>query len=201
MASSPAKRRKLSPEPTIPKSAPSTPTRLPGPRDAIQASINRPSFASPTKASLSRHNPQLLARPRSAAPGEQRSSSKENELPTATLFVTPSKNMDAEAAVQGSQNPRMVGEDVNKEAQPEVGAPISGQPTPQGRAARSAGGSLSAPPRRGSRTPGKAISKVPDSADRQAKSAKGNEAVLGDKAIPPVPFRSAGLRRSPIPSQ
>jgi hypothetical protein len=112
--------------------------------------------------------------------------------------------MDAEAAAQGLHNPRVVSEDINKEARPEVGAPVSGQPTPQGRAARAAGGSLSAPPRRRSRTPGKAISKGPDSADRQVKSAKGNEAhqsLLGDKTITPVPFRSAGLGRSPIPQQ
>jgi hypothetical protein len=100
------------------------------------------------------------------------------------------------------QNPGVGGEDVNKEAR--VGAPISGQTTPQGRAARSAGGSLSAPPRRRSRTPGKPISKGPDSADRQVKSGRANEAhqsLLGDKATTPVPFRSAGLRRSPIPPQ
>jgi hypothetical protein len=112
--------------------------------------------------------------------------------------------MDIEAGVQGSQNPRVAGEDVNKEAQPEVEAQVAGQPTPQGRAARSAGGSLSAPPRRRSRTPGKVMSKGPDSADRQVKSVKGNEthqSLLGDKAITQVPFRSAGLRRSPIPSQ
>ena len=204
MASSPSKRRKLSPEPSIPKSAPNTPSRLPGPRDAIQTSINRPSFASPTKASISRHTPQLLARPRSAGPGEQRSSSKENELPTATLFVTPSKNMDVEAGMPDLQNPRVGVEDVNKEARPEAGASVSGQTTPQGRAARSAGGSLSAPPRRRSRTPGKPISKGPDSADRQAKSGRANQAhqsMLGGKATTPVPFRSAGLRGSPIPSQ
>ena len=84
--------------------------------------------------------------------------------------------MDAEADAQALQNPRVAGEDINKEARPEVGVPIAVPPTPQGRAARSAGGSLSAPPRRRSRTPGKAMSKGPDSADRQVKSAKGNEA-------------------------
>jgi hypothetical protein len=112
--------------------------------------------------------------------------------------------MDAEAGVPGSQRSRVAGEDINKEARPEVGAPLAEQPTPQGRAARSAGGSLSAPPRRRSRTPGKVMSKGSDSADRQVKSAKGNEAsqsVLGERIITPVPFRSAGLRRSPIPSQ
>jgi hypothetical protein len=112
--------------------------------------------------------------------------------------------MDAEADIQGLQNPRVAGEDVNQEARSEVGAPISVPPTPQGRAARSVGGGLSTQPRRRSRTPGKAIAKAPDSAERQVKSAKGNEApqpLLGDKAITSAPFRSAGLRRSPIPAQ
>ncbi len=112
--------------------------------------------------------------------------------------------MDTEAGVLGPQNPRVAVEDNNKETRPEVGAPLAGHPTPQERAAGSAAGSLSAPPRRRSRTPGNFMPKDPESTERQVKSAKGSEtsqSLLGDRVAMPVPFRSAGLRRSPVPSQ
>ncbi|PBP22088.1 hypothetical protein BUE80_DR007075 [Diplocarpon rosae] len=81
MADSPAKRRKTSPTKCIPIDAPATPSRIPVPRkDGPQSSSRRPSFASPTKASLSRHHPQILNRPTSSGMGGARPESRGTAL-------------------------------------------------------------------------------------------------------------------------
>src|ERR1700709_1863768 len=73
MESSPSKRRTTSPQTSVPIDAPTTPSRIPVPREGTKTlQGRRPSFASPTKASISRHNPQLLARPPSAGTGAER---------------------------------------------------------------------------------------------------------------------------------
>lgn len=70
MDDSPAKRRKTSPTTSIAIDAPTTPSRIPVPRrDGEKPPTNRPSFASPTKASIARYNPQLLNRPSSSGAG------------------------------------------------------------------------------------------------------------------------------------
>ncbi|KAG9241576.1 hypothetical protein BJ878DRAFT_520021 [Calycina marina] len=61
MQRTPPKRRTVSPRAAIPINAANTPSRIPGPKNgATTPRSGRPSFASPTKASLSRHNHQLL---------------------------------------------------------------------------------------------------------------------------------------------
>ncbi|KAK2626874.1 hypothetical protein QTJ16_004049 [Diplocarpon rosae] len=81
MADSAAKRRKTSPTKYIPIDAPATPSRIPVPRkDGPQSSSRRPSFTSPTKASLSRHHPQILKRPISSGMGGARPESRETAL-------------------------------------------------------------------------------------------------------------------------
>ena len=68
MEFSSSKRRKTSPTTSVPIDAPTTPSRIPVRKDgATTPRSRRPSFASPTKASLARHNPQLLRRTPPAA--------------------------------------------------------------------------------------------------------------------------------------
>ncbi|CAG8974503.1 hypothetical protein HYALB_00009038 [Hymenoscyphus albidus] len=78
MEHSPAKRRKTSPTTSLPINAPTTPSRIPVlRRDGDKTPTSRPSFASPTKASFSRHNPQLLSRPTSSGAGSGKPGGKE----------------------------------------------------------------------------------------------------------------------------
>ncbi|KAH8598721.1 hypothetical protein B0O99DRAFT_24675 [Bisporella sp. PMI_857] len=74
MDSSPSKRRRTSRSTSFPIDAPTTPSRIPVRKDgATTPRSRRPSFASPTKASIARHNPQLLARtpPRATSNGSR----------------------------------------------------------------------------------------------------------------------------------
>lgn len=67
MEESPPKRRRTSPRLSQPAARDTTPGRE---RTSGSQLNKRPSFASPTKASLSKHNPQILQRRRSASPNK-----------------------------------------------------------------------------------------------------------------------------------
>ncbi|TVY64317.1 hypothetical protein LSUE1_G010006 [Lachnellula suecica] len=190
MLRSPPPKRKPSPTPSIPD-APTTPNRIPVPaRDVTKIlSERRPSFASPTKASIARHNPQLLNRPPSAGTGADRPGSRGKNL------------NDVFAKALGEvQNALASQAEVNRGGtQVEAGVPAtqgsSNVPeTPRATTPRarrlSVGGPLSAKPRRMSRTP----SKRPE----RTVQADVSIAKLQEKTNP---FEKKGLRRSPMSSQ
>ena len=76
MDSAPSKRRKTSYTTSTPIDAPTTPSPQRPRRDAANARTTprRASFRSPTKASIARFNPELIARPRSASSSDRRNS-------------------------------------------------------------------------------------------------------------------------------
>jgi hypothetical protein len=200
MADSAAKRRKTSPTTFTPVDAPATPSRIPVPipqQDATKTSARRPSFASPTKASLSRHNPQLLNRPTSSGSGSERPVSRGRTLQDvfakalgeAPPAVGQSTSTGAEISSRSAST--------TQENEPEVMARFATQTpvkatTPK-RSTKPIGGGLSTKPRRLSRSPIKRPerqqSRVPD--------------VDPTKDLPTDfnPFQKKGLRRSPVPGQ
>lgn len=187
MADSPAKRRKTSPTTSIPIDAPATPSRIPVRKDGSKTTPRRPSFASPTKASLSRHNPQLLNRPTSSGSGIERPSSrgKLDDMFAKALGERPSSR-DGPSIITGEDR---------------MGGPVDGgsgntggnsRPgTPKSRGSKALGGAWSANPRRMSRSPAKRVEKPAvgfSSRDIE------QEILAGAN-----PFQKKGLRRSPPP--
>jgi hypothetical protein len=194
MESSPAKRRKTSPTTSVPVNAPSTPSRIPVLSQGAQILPSRPSYASPTKASLARHNPQLLTRPSSAGPGAERPGSRGNTQDAAT---EPTSIAQANTNEQSGGESESLGSTTQGSndlpASAETPAPIT-QPTTQRRSTRSTRGDLSAKPKRMSHTSAKQTEK----ADESIESASGEKQAGAELEEPSNPFQKAGLRRSPV---
>ena len=169
MDASPRKRRKTSPTTSVPVDAPTTPSRIPVRTQPLSA---RPSFASPTKASLSKHHPQLLRRSSSVGAASERPGSRGRD--TQDLF----------AKALGEPRPSNEG---NETPLARAFKPT----TPRGsahRRARSDGGGLSAKPRRMSRSPFK---QPPKPVERQFDAVEEMQENIDN------PFGKRGLRRSP----
>ena len=204
-----SKRRKTSPTTSVPVDAPTTPSHIPARNTQHLSGGERyPSFASPTKASLSRHHPQLVKRPSSAGVGAERPRSRGRDI----------QDMFAKAlgepgpSIEGNETPLVSG---------------LGSATPRGsghRRARSDGGGLSAKPRRMSRSPSKQASKPIEAIELEQGAVEEQENIAnpfvkrGLRRSPPVgsqtggvlqaleepninPFEKRGLRRSPVSSQ
>jgi hypothetical protein len=171
MDASPWKRRKTSPTTSIPVDAPTTPSRIPV---RTQPLSGRPSFASPTKASISKHHSQLLRRSSSVGAGVERPGSRGRDL----------QNVFAKALE--ASRPSDEGNDTPL-------ARALGSTTPRGsthRRTRSDGGVLSAKPRRMSRSPFKQPPPKPIETIEQDPTEEMQENIY--------PFVKKGLRRSPI---
>lgn len=197
MADSPAKRRKTSPTTSVPIDAPATPSRIPVPRkDGAKTTPRRPSFASPTKASLAKHHPQLLNRPSSSVSGSGRPQSQGKDLQDVfakALGETQSTGgpsvITGEEREQYHTNGSTIGRNgllVDKETETQRGT------TPSARSARSVGGGLSAKPKRMSRSPAKQRAKPP---------VEDSSVTAQDHYEEINPFQKRGLRRSPLTSQ
>lgn len=156
MDSSPSKRRKVSPTVGVAVNVSNTGNVFPT-RDARSMTPGRSSFMSPTKASLSRHNPSLLPRPKSAGEGAQKDELREGQSgipgrassprklnPVSLRPTTPQKRPEQLSASPSRAVPRVSASPVR------VGS-ISPRKT------QSIGGRLSLPARRQSRTPGKIV--------------------------------------------
>ncbi|TVY25038.1 hypothetical protein LHYA1_G006436 [Lachnellula hyalina] len=178
----PPKRRKVSPTTSAPGDAPpATPSRIPV-SAAKNLSERRPSFASPTKASIARHNPQLLNRPSSSGRGAQSAGKNLDHVFAKALG-------DLQNAVE--IQPEVIGGGTQSDATPQGSYVPATQRDTTPRARRlSVGGILSAKPRRMSRSP----SKQPE---RSAPVVPG----YGDLQENSNPFGKKGLRRSPVSSQ
>lgn len=163
----------------LPDAPPATPSRIPVPSQPARPFS---SFASPTKASLARHNPQLLPRPASAGTGNERPRSR-GDIQDVFDRVLGDAPEGARATAESERQAMRVntqGGNTGMET-PSKGTVRS--------TARSVGGALSAKPRRMSRSPAKRPSEAP----------KSFEAIEGEEAI--NPFQKRGLKRSPIPGQ
>lgn len=187
MADSAAKRRKTSPTTSIPIDAPTTPSRIPGPRKGgPQSASRRPSFASPTKASLSRHNPQLLNRPTSSGgPGNP---TKDLQDVFAKALGEQQPATGGNSIVSGDDRDGTKSMSTTQENDPSAYASLAKTP-PRARSKGPVGGGMSSKPRRLSLSPNKRPGRPP--------------------VEPPVadtlpddfnPFQKKGLRRSPISS-
>ncbi|KAH8663138.1 hypothetical protein BGZ60DRAFT_530278 [Tricladium varicosporioides] len=193
MDESPSKRRKTSPTTSISIDVPVTPSRIPVLRRDVGKTLpDRPSFASPTRASIARHNPQLLNRPSSAGVGADRPSSRGRNLdglfakalgePQTIVENQSSSQEDGErASSQGVEN------QTNNGLAPGRGR---GTTPKKGTAVR---GGMTQKPRRMSLSPVK-------QRDALARIESGN-GYGGDMQNNPNPFQKKGLRRSPISSQ
>jgi hypothetical protein len=201
MADSPAKRRKTSPTTSVPIDAPTTPSRIPVPRrDGAKTMPDRPSFASPTKASLAKHHPQLLNRPSSSGSGSGRPGSRGKDLQdafskalgeTQASIGGPSVITGEERELYQSNGSTTEENELLVERETETQRAT----TPNARSARSVsvGGGLSAKPRRMSRSPVKQVAKAP------VEDSNGNTAQDNFEEV--NPFQKKGLRRSPVSSQ
>ena len=153
---------------SIPLDAPTTPSRIPV---RARPLLGRPSFASPTKASLSKHHPQVLRRSSSMGAGPKRPETRgldSRDVSTAE-FAGPKhskENAESTARIE-SMTPRGFGH----------------------RRVRSDGGRLTATPRRMSRSPSKqALKTVEQQGDATDELQENIE----------NPFIKRGLRRSPL---
>lgn len=177
----PPKRRKVSPTTSVPGDAPTTPSRIPV-SATKPLSERRPSFASPTKASLARHNPQLLNRPSSSGPGAQ-SAGKNLDDVFAKALGEVQKTVESQPGVIGG------GTQSDASTQGSYVPATQRDTTPRARRL-SVGGILSTKPRRMSRSP----SKQPEQSAPVVPS-------YGDLQENNNPFVKKGLRRSPVSSQ
>jgi hypothetical protein len=182
MQRTPPKRRKISPTTSVPVDAPETPSRIP--LSAAKAlSDRRPSFASPTKASIARHNPQLLNRPTSSGPGAEGKGKNLDDVFAKAL---------GEVQNTVESQPGVIGGGTQSDGSTTQGSYVpetQRATTPRARRL-SVGGMLSAKPRRMSRSP----SKQPEKA---APVVPGHDALQQNIN----PFVKKGLRRSPVSSQ
>ena len=188
MESSPSKRRKTSPTTSVPIDAPTTPSRIPVRKDgATTPRSRRPSFASPTKASLARHNPQLLRRTPPAAavvappvaPGSRGRNLDEvfaKALEKARPSIEAGNSNLGDEGTDGSTTQ----ENDPVDEHPYFNAQI--RPT-----TRQFGGTLSAKPRRLSRSPFK-----------QSPTKAFQTLVESGEINKANPFQKTGLRRSPV---
>jgi hypothetical protein len=189
--SAPAKRRKLS----IDGSA--TPSQIPVlQRDGAKTLPGRPSFASPTKASLSRHNPQLL-RPSSSGSGSERPGSRgknlRDDFAKVQKEVLPS--VEAQSVITGEDRQGASTASTTQENELPEDHPFMTQraTTPKGRNTRPVGGGLAAKPKRMSRSPVKHTAQAPIESVSEEPAPEVDENVN--------PFMKRGLRRSPVPGQ
>ncbi|KAK0122652.1 hypothetical protein ONS96_009690 [Cadophora gregata f. sp. sojae] len=188
MADSAAKRRKTSPTTSIPIDAPTTPSRIPGPRkNGPQSASRRPSFASPTKASLSRHNPQLLKRP--ASSGGSGSQGKNLQDVFAKALGEQQPATGANSAVSGDDRDGTKSMSTTQENDPSAYDSLLTKTPPRARSKGPIGGGLSSKPRRLSLSPSKRTERQP-------------VAFPVANSLPDDfnPFQKKGLRRSPISS-
>lgn len=186
MAPSPAKRRKLSPEPpgSSRSDAPATPSRIPGPPNTSRASARRPSFASPTRASIARHNPQILERRASAANNASAAREITNAPHGESLFVTQStQDTLDENAPESTGGGRDTGGPESLDRRGHSQTPLTPKKTATAR------GGMASAPRRRSQSPQKQDPKAAAEANRPAPAAQPDE--------PSNPFAKRGLRRSP----
>ncbi|KAI9833156.1 MAG: hypothetical protein M1819_003778 [Sarea resinae] len=148
---SPPKRRKTSPTTAV---AIETTTRTPPPPSPRRPTSSHASYLSPTKASLSRFNPGLLPRPRSAGNDVQRPSSRDSANSVQSARISQGQE---EVATDGSlMRSRPATPEVEEQAMVDSRAAAPPPATPS-RLGRSPGQGLSALPRR-SRTPGQPLS-------------------------------------------
>ncbi|KAI9051152.1 hypothetical protein LZ554_005254 [Drepanopeziza brunnea f. sp. 'monogermtubi'] len=230
MEDSAVKRRKLSPTTSIPIDAPATPSRIPVPRaDGAQPASRRPSFASPTKASLSRHHPQILSRPLSSGAGNGRPPSRSKDL------------QDVFGRALGETQTGKVGQSViskdDREGSRSMSTTQENDPSawdhydmsqktpPGGRSKEPVGAGMIAKPNRLPQSPKKQPERsalmnyiaevLPEAFNPfQKKGLRRSPIISSAEAPPPAvvhdsmdvdensnPFRKAGLRRSPISSQ
>jgi hypothetical protein len=202
MESSPSKRRKTSPTTSVPIDAPTTPSRIPVRKDGAKTTPGRPSFASPTKASLARHNPQLLREPASSArtAAGSRGRNLDDIFARALGEAQPSIERNDGAGEEGTEDSTTQENEI-----PEEGRSLN---------TRSFRGGLSAKPRRMSRSPFKPfkpfetmvaaveqqnINPFQKTGLRRSPIALPQEEPVSQEAA--NPFQKRGLRRSPISSQ
>ncbi|CAD6441640.1 b2eaa89e-bced-4402-a1ec-460a40f18c50-CDS [Sclerotinia trifoliorum] len=183
MADNTPSRRSKTPIPAT--NVPPTPSRIPVP---TQSSSRYTSFASPTKASLARHNPQLLPRATSTGPEVGRSPSKGRvqDVFDRALRNTP-QGERGRSVTSGAERPN-AGSTLGG-----GGNAIALTPT----RARSVGGGMASKPRRMSRSPAKrpiAAAETPKSNFKPAVEFENIEDIAN-------PFKRTGLRRSPVPGQ
>lgn len=184
MADNTPSRRSKTPIPAA--NVPPTPSRIPVP---TQPSSRFPSFASPTKASLARQNPQLLPRAPSTGPisGESPSRGRVQDVLDRALGNTP----------QGGRG-RSIASGAERE-RPIIRTPPGGRDDAITRSptrARSVGGGMASKPRRMSRSP----AKRPIAAETPRSNFKPAVEFENVKGIA-NPFKRTGLRRSPVPGQ
>jgi hypothetical protein len=197
MADSPAKRRKTSPATSVPTDAPATPSRIPVPRkDGAKTTPRRPSFASPTKASLAKHHPQLLNRPSSSGSGSARPGSQGKDLQDVYAKASgETQSTGVPSVITGEEREQYHSNGFTtqeNELLVDKGTETQRATTPSARSARSVGGGLSAKPKRMSRSPAKQRAKTP---------VEDSNATAQDNYEEINPFQKRGLRRSPVTSQ
>ncbi|RDL41864.1 uncharacterized protein BP5553_01843 [Venustampulla echinocandica] len=197
MEQSSAKRRKTSPTTSIPIDAPGTPSRIPVRRqDAAKTPPRRPSFASPTKASIARHNPQLLTRPSSSGSGVGRTSIKSRKLDD--IFANALG--EVRPAIE-SQNAQVDKDRVGVLSQGTVMQGNNGLRSTDNRKPITPNTKGSQPVRRGLAAKPKRMSRSPAKPPRRRSQANGRNIYDGDFQDVDDPFQKKGLKRSPIPSQ
>jgi hypothetical protein len=201
MASSPSKRRKLSPDASLPLRVPS-PSRVPAPYDAAQTTPGRPSFAAPTRASIARYNPQLLARPSSAGHGDGRPRSRgdTSRAPeTEPVPETQSNAEDLDANMAMSMNAKDLPVEGDKGRLAGTEAPPTLQPS-EVELTRPTEEISSTAAHRG---PGRVALQDPETFDRPVGAASTKEAAqpaTAGKTVP-NPLRSSDLPSLPVASQ
>lgn len=227
MADSPAKRRKTSPTTSVPVNASNTPSRIPIPsQPGSRTPSRRPSFASPTKASLSRHNPQLLNRPSSSGENSGRPGSRGRNLQdifAQALAETRGRNEDSlKTGRDGSESVT-----TTQENDPPTEVLIAQNQNQNSReratTPKARSGGISGNPRRISRSPSKRPERPPYEHPSQLAAMELRDDInpfqkKGLRRSPPTasqasqvephiediiknPFKKTGLRRSPIASQ
>lgn len=158
----------------------------------------RPSFASPTKASLAKHHPQLLNRPSSSGSGSGRLESRGKDLQdvSSKALGEIQSSTEGPSVITGEERERFQSNGSStqeNELLVEKETETQRATTPSARSTRSVGGGLSTKPRRSSRSPVKQPAKAP------VEGSSGDTAQERHEKI--NPFQKKGLRRSPISSQ
>ncbi|KAI9640862.1 hypothetical protein NHQ30_010703 [Ciborinia camelliae] len=176
-------RRSKTPIPAA--NVPPTPSRIPVP---TKSSSRYPSFASPTKASLARHNPQVLARATSTGPEVGRSPSRGRVQDVFDRALGNTPQGERGRSVVGGTERSITGSKADGRDDA-----ITRTPT----RARSVGGGMASKPRRMSRSPFKRPPITTETPRSNFKPAAAFENIQGIAN----PFQKTGLRRSPVPGQ
>lgn len=159
--SSPSKRRKTSPTSAVDINASNTPSLTPG-HNGEPSTLNRASYLSPTKASLSRFNPGLLPRSQGAANGGTKRATRSSRNPTVGRPRSAHGDANLASAIDNLPRPTTPGayHDDAQDAEEKPPTNGAGASTPR-RTMQALGGGMSIAPRRLSRTPGRASSATP----------------------------------------